>query len=61
MIETFGTEHKPISIISDFVKKLTQFQPTEVIERLCLRRPLFQKTATYGHFGRPEFVWETIV
>lgn len=47
--------------ISHVVRKQFDFRPAAIIERLDLRRPLYQQTATYGHFGRPELPWEHIV
>jgi S-adenosylmethionine synthetase len=38
--------------------KQFDFRPLAIIERLGLRQPVFQKTAAYGHFGRPGFSWE---
>lgn len=60
MIETFGTEKKPLVVIRDFVNHLTSFRVSEIIETLKLRKPQFFQTATYGHFGRPSFSWEVI-
>jgi len=42
------------------VKKIFDFRPASIIKHLDLKRPIFQKTASYGHFGRtgPEFTWE---
>ncbi|MDO8512653.1 MAG: methionine adenosyltransferase [bacterium] len=60
MVETFGTEIKPKEEIEKFVAKI-DFRPAAIIERLNLRKPIFQKTAAYGHFGKPEFSWEKVV
>ncbi len=59
-IETFGTEKVPLSRIQDLVKKHFDFRPKAIIEKLRLLRPIYRKTASYGHFGRqdPDFTWE---
>ena len=43
------------------ILKNFDFRPLEIIEQLNLRRPIYLQTATYGHFGRPEFPWERII
>lgn len=60
MINTFGTGVVPDSQIVAAVRKVFDFTPKGIIERLDLRRPIYQKTAAYGHFGRTEkeFTWE---
>lgn len=60
MIETFGTNHVDQSIIKEAVKEVFDLRPAAIINELDLFRPIFQKTAAYGHFGRelPEFSWE---
>jgi S-adenosylmethionine synthetase len=40
------------------VREVFTLTPRAIIERLDLRRPIYQATAAYGHFGRPEFSWE---
>lgn len=47
--------------LSDVVKKKFDFRPLAIIERLDLRRPIYKNTASYGHFGRDGFPWETVV
>ncbi|MBI3631207.1 MAG: methionine adenosyltransferase [Candidatus Sungbacteria bacterium] len=47
--------------LSPILKEKFDFRPAAIIERLGLRRPLYQKTAAYGHFGRSGFPWEEIV
>jgi len=61
-IETFGTETIPGDRIEALVKKHFDFRPKAIIEKLQLLRPIYRKTAAYGHFGRsePEFTWEAI-
>lgn len=46
--------------VDDAVYSLFPFKPREIIEQLNLRRPIYRSTATYGHFGRPQFTWEAI-
>ena len=60
LIETFGTETIPNAKIVELVKQHFDFKPKAMIEQLNLRRPIYQKTAAYGHFGRndPDFTWE---
>ncbi len=60
-IETFGTEKKKISTIEDFAWKLMSLSVPGIIKSLDLRRPIYQETASYGHFGREHFPWEQIV
>lgn len=47
--------------LSEVVQKNFDFRPQAIIERLVLRRPLYLKTASYGHFGHPGFPWEEFV
>jgi len=42
------------------LKKKFDFRPKAIIERLDLLKPIYQKTASYGHFGNPDFPWEKI-
>ena len=61
-IETFGTEKKKPAVVADFAfKKLLDLSVRGIIEGLDLRRPMYEETAAYGHFGRPGFPWEKIV
>ncbi len=59
-VDTFGTAKIPEDRISELVKKHFRLTPRGIIESLQLRRPIYRKTAAYGHFGRtePEFTWE---
>ena len=59
-IETFGTEKFDLAKISDAVKEVFDLRPAAIIRDLNLLRPIYGKTAAYGHFGRelPEFAWE---
>jgi len=60
MVNTFGTGKISDEKLADLVRKHFDFRPRAIIEKLQLRRPIFLKTAAYGHFGRelPEFTWE---
>ncbi len=59
-IETFGTGKVGEGKLTELVRKNFSLTPKGIIESLNLRRPIYQKTAAYGHFGRnePEFTWE---
>jgi S-adenosylmethionine synthetase len=60
MADTFGTGKVEESKLVDAVREIFPLTPGGIIEYLNLRRPIFKKTAAYGHFGRkePEFTWE---
>jgi S-adenosylmethionine synthetase len=62
MLDTFGTEKIPQSKILELIKKNFDLRPEAIIRHLKLRRPIFKKTAVYGHFGREDedFTWEKI-
>lgn len=60
MVDTFGTGTKSDDEIAKAVQKVFPLKPLEIIEHLDLRKPIFKKTAAYGHFGRSEFSWEKI-
>ena len=55
---TFGTGQVSDTAIVRAVREVFTLTPRAIIERLDLRRPIYQATAAYGHFGRPEFSWE---
>ncbi len=59
-VETFGTGHVSDDTIVDAINEVFDLRPKALIEALDLLRPIYSKTATYGHFGRelPEFTWE---
>lgn len=59
-VETFGTRRKPEKLINDFAAKLLDTSVEGILEGLDLRRPIYLKTASYGHFGRDGFPWEKI-
>ena len=60
LVETFGTGKVPDEKIVEVVRKVFDFRPKQIIDQLQLRRPIYKKTAAYGHFGRddPDFTWE---
>ncbi|WP_319471546.1 methionine adenosyltransferase [uncultured Trichococcus sp.] len=59
-IDTFGTSDYPEAILIEAVRKNFNLTPAGIIQMLDLRRPIFKKTAAYGHFGREDadFTWE---
>jgi S-adenosylmethionine synthetase len=59
-VETFGTGAIPEQDIADVIAQTFDLRPGAIIRDLDLRRPIYQKTATYGHFGRDdvELPWE---
>lgn len=59
-VETYGTAKKSNKVIKDFMNKILDTSVVGIIEGLNLRRPIYLKTAVYGHFGREEFPWEKI-
>ena len=61
-LETFGTEHVEVAKIEKAMREIFDLRPLAIIESLDLLRPIYLKTATYGHFGRelPEFSWEKL-
>jgi S-adenosylmethionine synthetase len=58
MVDTFGTAAVPEQRIEQAVTKVFDLTPAGIIAALDLRRPIYKKTASYGHFGRSEFPWE---
>jgi len=62
MVETFGTETVDPAKISTAVQEVFDLRPAAIIRDLDLRRPIFQRTAAYGHFGRSDkaFTWERL-
>jgi S-adenosylmethionine synthetase len=60
LVETFGTAQVDEAKIAMAVRKVFRLTPREIMEGLDLRRPIYEKTASYGHFGRTEksFTWE---
>ena len=60
LVNTFDTSTIPEDKIVELVRKNFDFRPKQIIDHLNLRRPIYRKTAAYGHFGRndPDFTWE---
>jgi S-adenosylmethionine synthetase len=58
MVDTFGTSKVPEEKIEKAVPQIFDLSPAGIIKMLDLRHPIYQKTASYGHFGRKEFPWE---
>jgi S-adenosylmethionine synthetase len=59
-VETFGTERVPVKRIEELVREHFDLRPAAILRDLDLRRPIYSKTAAYGHFGRDDhdFTWE---
>ncbi len=62
MVDTFGTGTVEEALLETAVRELFPMTPAGIMEYLDLRRPIYRKTAAYGHFGRelPEFTWEKV-
>jgi S-adenosylmethionine synthetase len=60
MVDCSGTGKIPSKRIAEIVREVFDLRPRAIIEELDLLRPIYKKTAAYGHFGRelPEFTWE---
>jgi S-adenosylmethionine synthetase len=60
MVYTYGTGKVPDEKITDAVNKVFDMRPKAIIQQLQLQKPIYRKTATYGHFGRDDqdFTWE---
>jgi S-adenosylmethionine synthetase len=61
-LETFGTEKVATAAIEQAIRDIFDLRPRAIVEHLDLLRPIYSKTAAYGHFGRelPEFSWEKL-
>ena len=61
-LETFGTEKVDTQLIEKAIREIFDLRPRAIVESLDLLRPIYKKTAAYGHFGRelPEFTWEKL-
>jgi S-adenosylmethionine synthetase len=61
-LETFGTEKVETAVIESAIRDIFDLRPRAIVEQLDLLRPIYSKTASYGHFGRelPEFSWEKL-
>jgi len=60
LVETFGTETVDPGLIGDCILEVFDLRPAAIIADLGLREPIYLRTATYGHFGREEFPWESV-
>jgi S-adenosylmethionine synthetase len=62
LVETFGTEKIPSAKIEEAVRQVFDLRPAAIVRDLQLKRPIYQQTAAYGHFGRelPNFEWEKL-
>jgi len=60
MVNTYGTSKINENDLAKIVRKVFPLSPKGMIDHLKLRTPFFLKTATFGHFGRPEFTWEKL-
>jgi S-adenosylmethionine synthetase len=60
MVNTFGTGKVSDQKLLELIRKHFQLTPGGIIEMLNLRRPIYEETAAFGHFGRnePNFTWE---
>ncbi len=60
LVDTFGTEAVPVATIESLIREHFDLRPAAILRDLDLRRPIYAKTAAYGHFGRSEaeFTWE---
>jgi S-adenosylmethionine synthetase len=60
LVDTHGTGRIPEDEIEGLVREHFPLKPAEIIKELDLKRPIYQRTAAYGHFGRkhPDFTWE---
>jgi len=57
-IDCFSTNKIPVEQIEKLVRKHFSLKPADILKTLDLRKPIYRKTASYGHFGRNEFSWE---
>jgi S-adenosylmethionine synthetase len=59
-VETFGTSEVPVERLTNAIREVFDLRPAAIIRDLDLLRPIYRRTAAYGHFGRelPEFTWE---
>jgi len=62
LVETFGTEKVSPAAIETAVREVFDLRPAAIVRDLDLKRPIYKRTAAYGHFGRnlPEFTWEQL-
>jgi S-adenosylmethionine synthetase len=59
-INTFGTGRLPEEKIVEIIREVFPLKPADILKELNLKRPIYKKTAAYGHFGRDTFPWERL-
>jgi S-adenosylmethionine synthetase len=59
-VDTYGTSKKSYKELEAIVRKHFLLKPRQIVEQFDLLRPIYRQTASYGHFGRPEFPWERL-
>ena len=60
-VECFGTNKKSLAEIEKYINDHFDFSPENIIKELGLLRPIYKKTACFGHFGREDFPWERVI
>jgi S-adenosylmethionine synthetase len=62
MVQTYGTGKVSDEVLTQLVREHFDLRPKGIVKMLDLLRPIYAKTAAYGHFGRdePEFTWEAV-
>ena len=62
LVDTWGTGKLPDDVLAQIVERHFDLRPAKIISHLDLRRPIYEQTAAYGHFGRPELdlPWERL-
>jgi S-adenosylmethionine synthetase len=60
LVETFGTSHVDPAVIEQAVRATFDLRPGAIVRDLDLKRPIYKRSAAYGHFGRAGFPWEEL-
>ncbi|WP_420450386.1 methionine adenosyltransferase [Ilumatobacter sp.] len=60
LVQTFGTEQQSVASIETAVRETFDLRPGAIVRDLDLKRPIYKRSAAYGHFGRDEFPWEQL-
>jgi S-adenosylmethionine synthetase len=60
LVETFGTSHVDPAVIEQAVRSVFDLRPGAIVRDLDLKRPIYKRSAAYGHFGRAGFPWEEL-
>jgi S-adenosylmethionine synthetase len=60
LVETFGTAHVDPAVIEQAVRATFDLRPAAIVRDLDLKRPIYKRSAAYGHFGRAGFPWEEL-